>query len=96
MITYKEISCKDVINLRCGTNLGTVRDLEIDVESAKVKTIIVYGRCRLFWFFGKREAYAIKWCDIKTIGEDTILVNIDLAKDHINYSDKKIFDKIFS
>ena len=43
---------KEVINLQDGTRLGFVGDVEIDTENAKLTTIIIYGRSRLFGLLG--------------------------------------------
>lgn len=65
---------KEVINIRDGTRLGNVNDLEIDTASAKVSAIVIYGRPRFFGLFGREDDVVIKWEDIKVIGDDTILV----------------------
>lgn len=65
---------KEVINIRDGTRLGNVSDLEIDTVSAKVSALIIYGRLRFFGLFGREDDIVVKWEDIKVIGDDTILV----------------------
>ncbi|HCR43689.1 MAG TPA: YlmC/YmxH family sporulation protein [Ruminococcaceae bacterium] len=66
---------KEVINVKDGSRLGCVCDLEIDTETARVVAIIIYGRLRFFGLFGREDDVIIKWQDIKVIGDDTILVN---------------------
>ena len=65
---------KEVINIKDGTRLGTVCDVEIDTTNAKVVAIVVYGRLRCFGLFGREDDIIIKWQDIQVIGDDTILV----------------------
>jgi len=67
---------KEVVNVRDGCALGCVSDIEVDTVTAKVISLIIYGKCRLFGLFFREEDIIIKWCDIEVIGEDTILVNM--------------------
>ena len=66
---------KEVINLQDGTRLGFVGDVEIDTENAKLTTIIIYGRSRLFGLLGRTDDIMIPWENIDVIGDETILVN---------------------
>ena len=45
------------------------------MENARLTSIVVYGRLRLFGLLGREEDIVIRWPDIQVIGEDTILVN---------------------
>lgn len=69
---------KEVINIKDGMRLGCVCDAELDTCTAKLLSIIVYGRPRWFGLLGREEDIIIKWCDIEVIGEDTILVSCSL------------------
>lgn len=69
-----ELKNKEVICICDGTRLGCVNDVEIDVKSAKVVAIIVFGRLKCFGLFGRHDDIIIRWDDIEIIGEDTILV----------------------
>ncbi|TYQ13146.1 UNVERIFIED_CONTAM: YlmC/YmxH family sporulation protein [Acetivibrio alkalicellulosi] len=71
---------KEVINVSDGKRLGFVCDVEIDLESGRLKSIVIPGGNRLFGIFGKDEEYVITWDRIKKIGEDIILVDIDDKK----------------
>ncbi len=70
-----ELRNKDVINVRDGTCLGTVSDIEVDTCSARVCAIIIYGRSRCFGLLGREDDCVICWDEIEVIGKDTILVN---------------------
>jgi len=67
---------KEVINVRDGCCLGFVSDIEVDTVTAKVTSLIIFGRCRLFGLFFREEDIIIRWSDIEVIGEDTILINM--------------------
>lgn len=66
---------KDVINIKDGTRIGFVCDVELDTCTAQLVSIIIYGRSKCFGLFGREEDIVINWKDIEVIGEDTILVN---------------------
>lgn len=68
---------KEVINISDGKRLGFVCDVEIDLKSGKLESIVIPGGNRLFGILGKDSEYIIPWERIKKIGEDIILVEID-------------------
>lgn len=70
---------KEVINLRDGFRLGFVSDLEICVDDGRITAVIVPGPCKFLGLFGRDKEYYIRWCDIKCIGEDIILIDVDIA-----------------
>lgn len=73
---------KEVINIKNGAKLGYVDDVEINTKDATVLALIVYGRTRLFGFFGREDDLIIKCEDIELIGEDTILVAFEDLSSH--------------
>ncbi|AUG57987.1 MAG TPA: YlmC/YmxH family sporulation protein [Ruminiclostridium sp.] len=68
---------KEVINISDGKRLGFVCDVEIDLKSGRLESIVIPGGNRLFGILGKDSEYIIPWERIKKIGEDIILVEID-------------------
>ncbi len=66
---------KEVINSQSGCRLGCVDDVEIDTVTAKLASIIIYGRPKLFGILGRYDDIIIRWEHIELVGEDTILVN---------------------
>ncbi len=81
IMIYKigEFRDKEVININDGTNYGRVCDMEFDTESARLISIVVFGRRRLLGIFGRDDDIVITWENIKVIGNDTILVHHDHA-----------------
>ena len=67
-----ELKNKEIINVCDGARLGYVSDVELDLDSGRVISLIAPGQTRLF-DFGKCEPIRILWCDIERIGEDVIL-----------------------
>ena len=73
--TLNDIRNKEVINIRSGSKIGYVDDIEFDAESLTVKSLVIYGRGHFFGFFGRDDDVVIKCRDIEIIGTDTILVS---------------------
>lgn len=80
MCRIEELCCKDVINVKDGTRLGNVCDVEIDADDGRIVSLVIYGRSKFFGLFGREDDIIIPWCNIQTIGEDTILVCVDLQQ----------------
>ncbi len=70
-----ELQRKDVISVKNGSRIGRVGDAEVDTENARLISIVIYGRPKLFGLLGHGEDIVIRWCDIEVIGSDTILVS---------------------
>lgn len=66
---------KQIVNIRDGTCLGCVDDMEIDMANARVISVIIYGRLKWLGLLGRYDDIYIKWENIQVVGEDTILVN---------------------
>ncbi len=66
---------KEVINIKNGMRIGFVGDVEIDLCDAKIVSIIIYGKLKLFGLLGRYDDIIIRWEDVSVVGEDTILVN---------------------
>lgn len=75
MVTITELGEKEVINIRDGTKLGIIDDVDIDLENGEVKAIIISGPGKILGIFGKNQDVEIKWRNIIKIGIDTILVD---------------------
>jgi YlmC/YmxH family sporulation protein len=74
MCRIEELCRKDVINIKDGCRLGCICDVEIDACDGRVIALVIYGHSRFFGILGREEDIIIPWCNIQTIGEDTILV----------------------
>jgi len=71
---------KEVINIYDGCRFGYVCDVEIDIVAGCIVAIIVPGPAKVFGMFGREQEYKIPWCSIKQIGEDIILVEVEIKK----------------
>ncbi len=75
-----EFQAKDVINISDGKKLGNIGDIEIDVRTGAIQSIVLYGSGKYFGIFGKDEEVVIPWNQILKIGEDVILVRSKQAE----------------
>ena len=72
---------KEVINICDGKRLGFVQDVCADLETGTITSIIVPGNTSKFMsLFSSSNDIVIPWNKIKCIGEDLILVEIDINK----------------
>ena len=71
-----DLQKKEVVNINDGKRLGFLYDIEIDLKTGKIGSIIVPGRGRFLGIFGKYEEYIINFSQIKKVGDDIILVDI--------------------
>jgi YlmC/YmxH family sporulation protein len=77
MINATSIRDREVININDGRKLGIVSDVEIDFGQGKIISIVIPGPGKLMGLFGKDNDIVIPWKNIKKVGIDVILVDID-------------------
>ena len=69
-----QLRYKEVISVEDGTRYGYVGDMEVDLETGQVRSLVIPGRRRFFGLLGREEDTAIPWGDIEKIGTDVLLV----------------------
>ncbi|BDF70854.1 hypothetical protein CE91St41_19170 [Oscillospiraceae bacterium] len=69
-----ELRYKEIINVSDGCRFGYVGDVEVDLDTGKVRSLVVPGRLRLFGLLGREEDRVFPWESVKRFGEDIILV----------------------
>ncbi len=74
MVRISEFQIKDVVNISDGKKLGNISDIEINLDSGRIESIIISATGKLLGFFGKEDEVVIPWNQIIKIGEDVILV----------------------
>ena len=77
-LTFRELCSKEVVQLKDGACLGRVDDVELDADTARIGSLLLLGRPRLFGLLGRDETLTIPWADIERIGLDAILVRTDI------------------
>ena len=79
-MTIRELCAKEIVQLEKGVCLGKADDLEFDPATARLQSLILLGRPRLFGLLGRDESLTIPWQEIETIGEDAVLVHTALPE----------------
>lgn len=76
MVKISELKLRDVINIADGKRLGLIKDIDIDLDTGKIKAIILPGNNRAFSFFSRSDEMIVNWEKIVRIGVDVILVDL--------------------
>lgn len=72
-----ELQNKDVVNIIDGRKIGNIIDVNINLEG-KMEGLIVEKSKFLISIFSNKDEIEIKWNQIEKIGEDVIIVKINL------------------
>lgn len=76
MMRISELQAKDVVNVEDGKRLGTIGDMEIDLDSGLIRTIVIPVQGKFFGMVGGGQDYIVPWNQIVKIGTDVILVDL--------------------
>ncbi len=76
MVKISEFQLKDVVSVSNGKKLGNIGDIEINMETGQIESIVIFGTGKLLGFLGREEAFIIPWKQIVKIGADVILVRL--------------------
>lgn len=71
----EELKYKEVIDIANGGRYGFVGDLEIELSSGTIRSIIIPGRLRCLGLLGREADLVLPWSAVKRFGEDIILVD---------------------
>ena len=82
-MTLSDLRLQDVINTRDGRSFGKVIDLEFCLCDGKITALIVPGCKRGFscgqFLRGEKEVIVIPWEMICKIGDEVILVDVEVG-----------------
>jgi len=70
-----ELQYKEVVDITDGTRYGYIGDLEVDMDSGAVRSIVIAGKSRCLGLLGRQADAVFPWSSIKRIGTDIILVD---------------------
>lgn len=76
LFKISELGRKDIINIVDGAKLGPVKDMHLDLETGKVKALVLQGRKKYFRLFGAGQDVVVSWDKVKKIGQDAVLVEV--------------------
>ena len=88
---FSSLKCKEVVNICDGARLGFVTDVEVDIKNGRIVAIIVPGPCKFFGMIGRRDDCVIPWNCIRQIGDDIILIEVELEKIRLPRPKKEFF-----
>ena len=88
---FSSLKCKEVVNICDGARLGFVTDVEVDIKNGRIVAIIVPGPCKFFGMIGRRDDFVIPWNCIRQIGDDIILIEVELEKIRLPRQKKELF-----
>ncbi|MBR6186993.1 MAG: YlmC/YmxH family sporulation protein [Clostridia bacterium] len=78
-MSLSELRTKDVVNTLDGRRLGKVMDIEFDEGTGQVEALVVPGEFKMTSMLrGEKCGVVIPWQHICKIGENVILVDLDL------------------
>lgn len=95
-ISFEELRDKEVVNIFNGKKLGKIIDIIIDFLDKKIKAIVVPGDKKIF---KKSEDIYISINQIYRIGDDIILVGLNLKDDYKSrneYAKSGDFNNLFN
>ena len=72
-----DLQNKDVVNIMDGRKIGNIIDININLEG-KMEGLIVEKGKFLISMFSTKDEIEVKWNQIEKIGEDVILVRLNL------------------
>lgn len=72
-----ELRQREVINITNAERLGFINDVEIDLESGRIRAIVIPERRSLLNLFFRRNDHIIPWEKIVSIGREIVLVRLD-------------------
>ncbi len=67
---------KEVINITNAKRLGFVQDVNAELGTGTITSIVVPGNAKIFNLFSGENEIVIPWSNIRCIGDDIILVEI--------------------
>ncbi|MDB5084311.1 MAG: sporulation protein YlmC/YmxH family [Bacilli bacterium] len=77
MVKISELTAKDVVCISDGRRLGSIGDLDIDLETGLIQSIIIPAPSRLFGMMSGGQDLVIPWSQIVKIGSDVVLVDLN-------------------
>ncbi|PKM80657.1 MAG: YlmC/YmxH family sporulation protein [Firmicutes bacterium HGW-Firmicutes-14] len=76
MVKISDLRMREVINVNNGKKLGLIKDIEIDLEAGRIRSVVLPGNGRILGFFGRNDDVVVPWQKIKKLGMDVILVEL--------------------
>ncbi|MFT8871434.1 MAG: YlmC/YmxH family sporulation protein [Sporolactobacillus sp.] len=81
MPRISDFQTKEVVNVENGRRLGHIGDLDVNLSSGKIESLIIPGGGKVMGLFGREEDIVVPWSNIVRIGADVILVRFYRGSD---------------
>ena len=77
MLNTEDLKNKEVINIHDGKSMGFVNDIEINLKEGKIEGVVLPGERGFFNLLNREnDEFVIKWKNVRTVGDDVILVDV--------------------
>ncbi len=76
MVKISDLRMREVINVMNGKKLGLIKDIEIDLDAGRIKSVVLPGNGKILGLFGRNDDVVVPWQKIKKLGMDVILVEL--------------------
>ncbi len=76
-MNLSDLQSKDIINIKDGKRVGAIIDVVLD-SNGNLEALIVQKSKLLASIFPGKDEFRVKWSQIKKIGEDVILVDVNV------------------
>ncbi len=74
MVKGYDLRQREVIDIDTAERLGFVYDVDVELETGLIRSVIVPRVHGIFRLFSKEQDYVIPWENIKVIGKEIILI----------------------
>ncbi|KIL44806.1 YlmC/YmxH family sporulation protein [Jeotgalibacillus soli] len=78
-----ELQQKDVVSVTDGRKLGPIADIDVNIKTGMIESIIIQGSGNWKGWFNRGGEIVIPWKDLVKIGNDVILVRGQAIQDAI-------------
>jgi len=72
-----ELQRKDIVNIKDGKKIGKIVDVEFDTSNGYMIKFIIESSHFMKNLFAQNDVLTIKFTQIKKLGEDVILIDIN-------------------
>lgn len=72
-----DLRTRDVVSVNDGRRLGLIKDVELDLEEGRIRSLILPGMPRAWGLLGRTDDMVVPWERVKKLGVDVILVDTD-------------------
>jgi len=79
LFKISDLGLRDIVNLVDGAKLGPVKDVHFDPETGKVISLVLSSGRKYLGLLSAGSDVVVPWENIKKIGVDTILVEVEAA-----------------